>query len=48
MIVKLIFDKDKFKTQNKQHNAWSIRTTKGILVLGDGQARCMNALTSKL
>jgi len=48
MIVKLIFDKDKFKTQNKQHNVWSIRTTKGILVLADGQARCKTALTSML
>ena len=48
MIVKLIFDKDMFKTQNKQHNVWSIRTTKGILVVADGQARCKAALTSML
>jgi len=45
MIVKLIFDKDMFKTQNKQHNAWSIRTTKGMLVLRDGQVRCKTATT---
>ena len=48
MIVKLIFDTDMFKTQNKQHNVWSIRTTKGILVVADGQARCKAALTSTL